>query len=229
MEFKNLTDIIEKKEQLSYEKHIYENAVENSKKEKKKSEKRHKSYWDPIIINYKEIVEQYNAKIMDINKIINQLSTYPKEILIPFILECINLHEDEKYVYRNIVLSQTSNFDGSVGFCATYTPYEIIFPERLLETEMQLEKTFYISVLYPAYRQLFEENNVKYIMMPSTGYLHLVSPNLNLLSYFNRFPYLEEIGVNLIERKIKEEDKKMADILNDELEALKEQKKKIKD
>jgi len=229
MEFKSLTEILEKKEQLSYEKHSYEKAVENSKIEKKKSNIYSKNYWNPIIANYKQIVEQYNNKLLYLDKTLNQLSTYPKEILMPFILECINIHEDEKYIYRNIVLSQSANFDGT-RICATYTPYEMIFPERLLETEMQLEKTFYISVLYPAYRQLFEENDVKYIMTPSEGYLHLVSPDLNLLSYFNHFPYLKEIGVNLIERRIKEEDKKMVDILNDELEALKEeQKKKIKD
>lgn len=228
MQFKNLDELITTKEEIKFEVMSYEKALEDAKNEKKKANRYNKSYWNPIIENYKSIIESKNDKIIEINTIIDGISTYPKELLMPFIMECINLHEDERYVHRNVLVSTTSHLTNA-DFFPTYMHYEMIFPETLLEEETKIENMFYVSVLFMAYKELFETSESKYTMMPAQGYLKIVTQELTLLSYFEHFPYLEEIGMNLIERKIKEPDKKIVDILNDELDSLKEeQKRKLK-
>jgi len=224
MIFKNLQELLEEKEKIKFEKSPYDRALNNAITEQKKSfRKSTKEYWAPVIETYHNIVLKYESRINAINDILKNISSIPKEQLIPFILECINLYEDEKYVTRNLVLSLNAHltlFDS----IPTYGNYQIYFPKRLLEEETNLENSFYVSVMQLAYIDLFKKNNAKNIMIPTEGYINLLSENLKFLTYYKHFPYLEEIGINIMERRLREPDKKIADILNDELEEIKEKK-----
>jgi len=224
MTFKNLEELFEAKQRINYEKHPYVKAYNDAIEEQKKSfRKSTKKYWTPVIETYKEIVTKYDESINDIDVILKNALRFPKELLIPFILECINTYEDEKYVTRNLVLSLTSHIN-LYDAVPTYGHFQIFFPESILEAETKLENTFYLSVMQLAYQDLFKKTKVKNIMMPTEGYINLLSDNLMFLTYYNDFPYLEDIGISLINRRLREPDKKIIDILNDELSELKENK-----
>lgn len=224
MTFKNLQELIEKKERLEYEKYPYYEAYNQAIIAQKKCvRKKNKEYWDSVIENYKEKVIEYDNKIEKIELIISNTIKFPKEIFIPFILECINLHEEEKYESRSLMLSLSSHLITSS--IPAYGNFEMIFPVSLKEQETKLEKSFYISVLQFAYHELFKKANAKYTMIPTEGYINLLSEDLSYLTYYKDFPYLEDIGLSLIERRLNEPDKKIIDILNDELSELKETKK----
>ena len=53
----------------------------------------------------------------------------------------------------------------------------------------------------------------------------LLNKELDLISYFKEFPYLQRIGLDLVERRFSEPHKKIIDIFNDELIYLKEERK----
>lgn len=224
MEFKTANEIIIKKAQKLNRKKDYEQLLKDAKMHLNKRSKRSKEYWEPIIEDCKIIIKEFEKEISSINNYIEALINFPREIIFPFILECINLYEDEKYTYTIVPLSLT-NHATTNGLIPVYQDFEIIFPESLLEEEKKLETSFYISVLQPAYRELFNKNNAKYIMVPSNGYLPIISTDFELYTYFNEFPYLKEIAINLIDRKLKEPLKKNLDILLDELNELKEKQK----
>lgn len=227
MEYKNIQEIIKEENKLIKSKLLYEKAIENAKKTKRFCDFPSKFYWSSLINKYKVIVKEYKRKIQEIELFINNLNTFPKEIFLPFILECINLNEEEEYFHRNIVVSQTSSL--SHDTIPSFIPHDIIFPESILEEEQKIEQTFYISILQMSYQELFEKSQSKYIMTTSKADCQLISSNLNLLVPFKNFPYLQDIGINLIERKLKEPNKSNIEILNDELEEQKEiTKKKIK-
>lgn len=224
MTFKNIQELNDEKERILYEKYLYDRALENAIHEQKKCSKiRNKRYWDQIIENYREKVQEFENKIKGIDMIYSNALRFPKELLMSFILECINLHEDENYVSRNKLISLTSHIS-TYGVLPTYANFEMIFPESILEDEIKLENTFYISVMQLAYLDLFRKSEVKYIMLPTEGYVNLLGDNLKLLTYFQAFPYLESIGINLVERRLREPDKKVVEILNEEIESLKDNK-----
>lgn len=224
MIFKNIQELFETKDRIAYEKYPYEKALKNAIHEQKKCAKiRHKRYWDSVIETYNGIIARYENKINDIDMIFKESLIFPKELFVPFILDCINLHEDEKYFRRNKLLSLSPHLT-TYGVLPTYDNFEMIFPESILEEEAKLENAFYISIMKVAYLDLFRNANVKYVMMPIEGYISLLGEDLTFSTYFKDFPYLEKIGISLIERRLREPDKKVAEILNEEIESLKENK-----
>lgn len=223
MTFNNLSELFSKKEELISKQYSYLLAIEESKKEQKKGKRENKAYWKSVIKNYKEMYDNYQEEI---NKLDNQFRnslSYPKEIFTPFVLECINLNEDEKYISRSLVLSPVTHFISSAGI-PLYNHYDIIFPENILEEEIKLEKSFYISSMYYSYQKLFENLDVKNAIFPTEGYQSLITESLNLLKFFEDFPYLKDIGMDLIDRRLREPDKKLVEILNDEIAELRENK-----
>lgn len=220
MEFKNIEEMISTKNAYKNRKLEYQNAIKDAKLSKRETKGHSKSYWDEVISHYKDIVKSLEEEIQNISNEITKLSSFPEEILMPFLIECINLYEDEPFVYRKVMLNYTINY--VEHSFPNFMFYDLIFPESLLEEETVLERTFFISKMPSAYQELLDRKASKYLMLTNL-YERSLIPDDSLHSYFKEFPYLEMISFNLVNRRLLEPDKSLIDILNEELE---EQKNK---
>ena len=153
--------------------------------------------------------------------IFNKNSSFPSGQLIEFIKECLELFEGKEYNYTHVVFTESlQNLD---NYVANITVNYLIY-EKCYENEInEIKNTFIIHHLSHYYKECLKGS--KYILKPTGDTETLVSIS-GLLSYLKNFPYLEEIGYNLVDRRLLEPEKSLQDILKDELVSIKNKETK---
>jgi len=215
MKYNNIEDMILVKKDYQKEKEEFEKAIRNAVGNRKQVRGELKTYWSEVIKTYKKRVTEIEEDIKNISQTISKLSTFPNNILMPFLIECMNIYEEESFVYSNVMLSY--NFNCAEHVSPVYVNYNLIFPEKLKENEEKLEKTFLISKMPVAYKDLFENTGSKYIMMPNNYETTLIVDD-TLNGYFKEFPYLKRIAFTLATTRLLEPDMNLQDILDNNLE-----------
>ena len=156
-----------------------------------------------------------DENIKSLSQEIIKLSTFPNEILMPFLINCISLYENESFIHRNVMLSYDFNFVENV--MPVYLNYSLIFPERIKDEEENIEKTFFVSKMPYAYKELFGETNSKHLIIPNEYETTLIYDD-NLNPYLKKFPYLKRIAFILANTRLLEPDMSLQDILDNNLE-----------
>lgn len=215
MKYNNIEDMILVKRDYQIEKERFEKAIKDAIKSRKEVKGKSKNYWTEVIKTYKKRVTEIDEDIKNISQTISKLSTFPNSLLMPFLIKCINMYEEEQFVYSELMLSY--NFNCAEHVSPVYVNYNLIFPEKIKENEEKLEKTFLISKMPFAYKDLFESTGSKYIMMPN-NYETTLIVNDTLNGYFNEFPYLKRIAIALANTRLLEPDMNLQDILDNNLE-----------
>ena len=215
MKYNNVEDMILVKRDYQIEKEEFEKAIRNAIGNRKQVNKEIKKYWDDVIKTYRKRVSEIDEEIKNISQTIIKLSTFPNDILMPFLLKCMNIYEEESFVHSNVMLSY--NFNWAEYISPVYVNYTMIFPESIKSQEEKLENTFLISKMPFAYKELFESNNAKYLMMPNNYETTLIVDD-DLNPYFKEFPYLKRIAITLANTRLLEPNMNLQDILANNLE-----------
>lgn len=215
MKYNNVEDMILAKKDYQIEKERFEKDIRNAIGNRKQVNGKLKKNWTNIINSYKKSVKELDENIKNISQEILKLSTFPNDILMPFLIECMNMYENELFVYRNVMLSYS--FNCAEQTFPVYINYNLIFPESIKEQEETLEKTFFVSKMPNAYKNLFESTGLKYLMIPNNYETTLIIDD-KLNPYFNEFPYLKRIAFTLVNTRLLEPDMNLQDILENNLE-----------
>lgn len=215
MKYNNIEDMILVKRDYQIEKERFEQAIKDAIQNRKQVKGKSKNYWTEVIKTYKKRVTEIDEDIKNISQTILKLSSFPNNILMPFLIECMNIYEEESFVHSNVMLSY--NFNCAEHISPVYVNYNLIFPESIKSQEEKLENTFLLSKMPIAYKELFESNNAKYLMMPNSYETPLIV-NGDLNPYFNGFPYLKRIAITLANTRLLEPNMNLQDILANNLE-----------
>ncbi len=220
----NLHDILEEIEYCDEREKQYTKEIECFRFKKDHSlNLKQRKYFKDIMKNYKEIIKEIEQEKSDYINIIKNNSTFPSEMIIPFITECISWHEQEEYVNSRIVLNYS--YGVSDMYCQNFVNYYLIFNKALEETEQELEKSFLVSHSPACYADLLK--GTKKIIAPYYSELSMLTEE-GLKGSLREFPYLNEIAFDLVERRLQEPEKPLEEILNDELELVKTVNRKLK-
>lgn len=223
MKYKNIEEMINQKETVEEGIKGYVKDIAEYKQLRKEMMRTvDKKYYSNVIKDCKNELTRLKKYYQNLNNEINKTFAIPEDILMPFVVECINLYESEEYVYHKIMLSNGLNLID--GYMPNYGFYNLIFPKHLESDINRLENTFLVSKMPQVYRDFLNENTCKYIMNCSNYEMNLVNCN-GINSLFEDFPYLESVGYNLANRRISETDDYLIDILDDELAYQKEEVK----
>lgn len=215
MKYNNVEDMILVKRDYQIEKERFEHAIKDAIQNRKQVKGKSKNYWTEVIKTYKKRVTEIDEDIKNISQTILKLSTFPNDILMPFLIGCMNIYENESFFHSNVMLSY--NFNCAEHISPVYVNYNLIFPESIKTQEEKLENTFLISKMAFAYKELFESNNAKCLMIPNSYETPLIVDD-DLNSYFNEFPYLKRIAFTLINTRLLEPNMNLQDILANNLE-----------
>jgi len=216
-------------EELLASKSAYENNRNKIYEKKEESKSKLKTSKGSIKKHLKEQLRMYNEhlRIMDhnideLNQAIMKSIIFPQELLMPFVLKCINFYEDEEYILKNICIN------GSFIFNETYIPnfrsYNMIFPKTLEDDVNNLENM--LLKTFEAFDNFFVEKECNYYM-GYTSYENSLILNGKLNENFKHFHYMEEVAYRLANRRIAEPYKTIDKILDEEYESIIIREKKL--
>ena len=157
MDYNNSKNILELKERLTDFIEQYKKAIEDVKKMKGVKNIQNRKYLNDCIKEYKKNISSLEDQIKMCNKRLMENSTFPTDMLIEFIRECISIYEKTPYVDTRVTFTETINVGGNYN--AHFNPKYIVFDASLEEQEKALEKTFLARGLSQFYISLLKESN----------------------------------------------------------------------
>ena len=221
MKFKNSREIID--EQLTYrrERRQYINKIISSENLQQTSDSKiNNKYLKKEIKMYENKVKALESIINKYDLMLEQLATFPSDILISFLTEVISAKENKSFIYTDVVFTQSFNaMDSYYIVGATITPNYLIYETEKQKQIEKIKSALIIRHLAQPYLETLRGS--EYLMFENKSYQSLLNGR-KLNEIFIAYPYLEEIAYNLIDRRLLEPSKDLKEILNDELQNIKE-------
>lgn len=216
MENKKSKNILETRERLINFINQYQKTIEDVRKMKGEHKLGNRKYLNDCITEYKKNIKSLREQINMCNQILKENSTFPANMLIHFIKECISVYEQTPYTNTTVAFTESINVAGNYN--AQINLKYMIFDSVYEEQEKILEETFLVRGLSYFYTDLLKDS--RYIIGDYKNELTLIDEK-GLNTDFLRFPYLEEIAYNLIDSRLKNPEKDLQSVLDNELEYIK--------
>ena len=219
MEYNCVDDLFKKREDYGMRRNRFIKTIHECEENTKKAKRQTKNYWKSLSNEYKKIVFEIDENIKYTDMLLSELATFPTDILMPFIVKCMNEIEDEEYTYKKLYVKFAFDTREVQSLSSNFIINDFIFPLYLSEEVNKLERSLFLINNYDFYKELLKKYHAKYFLEPTNNNTNVFVIGEKLLI---SFPYIEEILYNVVNRRISEPNTPLDKILNEELMFIKE-------